>query len=116
MVPGFKFDFKVCLYRTLVYRLPNTEILKEAEKLQIKRVYSYLEALSIILKAIMQGEVDQQGVGVFVYFCIIVSPIYPQKIDLYRLCAYRDSSGELSVHIDEELCKSACGSGDYTCF
>ncbi len=99
---------------TVVYRfIPNLthkQILEEAENTGIKKVYSYLEGLSIICKVILFGEVDIKGTGVIVYF----------KVDgvdtLYRFRAYRIDGGQLYVDVGRVNPDYEWSAGNGVCF
>lgn len=60
--------------------------------------YTWLEAMRMMIDAIMAGEVDQKGKHVVVIF-------QTRKVP-YRISAYRDTDNELRVGVNEfALCK-----------
>lgn len=108
-VPGVLRKFTTTVYRFL-QNLTHEKILKEADSLGIKKIYSYLEALSIIRKAILLGEVDKKGTGIIVYFKI-------EGIDtLCRFDAYRGGGGRLRVGVGGVGLVSEWSAGSGACF
>ncbi|MCX6753892.1 MAG: hypothetical protein NTV03_02460 [Candidatus Nomurabacteria bacterium] len=108
-IPGFIEDLVSIIYRFLV-NLTHGQILDEAENTGIKKVYTYLEGLSIIRQAILDGEVDKKGTGIFVYFKV-------EGIDtLFRFDAFRLGDGQLDVDVGGTRlgCEWRAGSG--ACF
>jgi hypothetical protein len=109
IIPGFLIDFTSVIYRFLV-NLTHKQILDEAETTGIKKVYTYLEGLSIIRQAILNGEVDKKGTGVVVYFKV-------EGIDsLYRFYAYRYVGGQLKVRVLRVYLDFEWSAGDGACF
>lgn len=105
---GFTEDLVSTIYRFLV-NLTHKQILDEAESTGIKKVYTYLEGLSIIRQAILDDEVDKKGTGIIVYFKV-------EGIDsLYRFRAFRLGDGQLYVRVNEAN-RSVWGAGDGACF
>jgi len=108
-IPGFTKDLATTIYRFLV-NLTHKQILDEAENTGIKKVYTYLEGLSIIRQVILDGEVDEKGTGVVVYFKV-------KGIDsLYRFRASRYSDGQLGVPVDKVNLDNVRYDGDGACF
>lgn len=110
-VPGVLRKITTVVYRFLSM-LSHQQILEEAENLGIKRIYSYMEALHIIRKVILIGEVDQKGTGVIVYFNLKIDG----KDVLYRFYAYRSDDGQLRVRVYRVRLASECDAGDGACF
>jgi len=102
-------DFTSVIYRFAV-SLTHKQILDEAESTGIKKVYTYLEGLSIIQQAIVNGEVDKKGTGIIVYFKV-------DGIDsLYRFSACRYDDGRLDVSVLEVYLDGEWDAGDGACF
>lgn len=108
-IHGFTEDLVSTIYRFLV-NLTHRQILEEAENTGVKKVYSYLEGLSIIRQAILDGEVDKKGTGILVYFKV-------EGIDtLYRFNAFRLDDGQLSVDVRKTALFSEWSAGRGACF
>lgn len=108
-IPGFTEDLVSTIYRFLV-NLTHRQILDEAENTGIKKVYTYLEGLSIIRQAILDGEVDKKGTGIFVYFKV-------EGIDtLYRFNAFRYDDGQLYVDVSKANLGREWDAGRGACF
>lgn len=88
---GFTEDLVSTVFRLIVH-LNQDQILKEAESAGIKKVYSYMEGLSIIRQAILDGEVDQTETGIIIYFKMVDTDT------LYRLIAFR-CGGQLDIDV-----------------
>lgn len=109
LIPGFLKDFSSTIYRFIV-DLTHKQILNESENLGIKKVYSYIEALSVICQAILNGEVDERGIGIISYFKV-------EGIDrLYRLNADRFGGGQLGVGVSEVDLDNEWDAGGGACF
>lgn len=91
-MPAIANEFTSTIQR-FTQTLTHEQILNEAEKLSVKKIYSWLEAIKIIEQAVLMGEVDVKGLGVIVYF----------KVDyndtVYRFHAYRNDDGQLRVYV-----------------
>lgn len=109
-VPGIMRKITTVVYRFLS-QLSHLQILEEAENLGIKRIHSYLEALHIIRKVILLGEVDQKGTGVIVYFNFKIDG----KDDLYRFRAFRNGDGKLHLDVRRVSLDYECNAGDGAC-
>ena len=108
-ISGFVEDITSTVYRLLV-NLTHKQILEEAENTGIKKVYTYLEGISIIRQAILNGEVDKKGTGIVVYFKV-------EGIDtLYRFSAYRRGVGQLDVDVSRFDPGLEWDAGDGACF
>lgn len=108
-IPGFIEDLVSTIYRFLV-NLTHGQILEEAESTGIKKVYTYLEGLSIIRQAILDGEVDKRGTGILVYFKV-------EGIDtLCRFGAFRGDDGQLYVSVRETNLGREWDAGRGACF
>lgn len=83
--------FKTSTYQFLTQR----QILSEAEKTGIKKVY--LEGLSKIRRAILDGQVDKKGAGITVYFTVTVDGVN----SLYHFRAFRYVDCQLRVRVDK---------------
>jgi len=106
---GFTEDLISTIYRFLV-NLTHKQILDEAETTGIKKVYTYLEGLSIIRQAILSGEVDKKGTGIIAYFRV-------EGIDsLYRFRASRDGDGQLDVNVRKVRPDGEWRAGRGACF
>ena len=68
-VPGIAENFETIIF-SFKKDLTHSQILKEAENTGVKKIYSYLEALSIILEAVFLGELDEYEKQLLVYFQI----------------------------------------------
>ena len=84
----------------------------EAEKTGVKKTYTWLEALSIIRQAILTGEVDKKGTGIFVCFEIEID----NKKLLYRFIAYRDDDGQLGIDVIKVSLDNKWDAGNGACF
>lgn len=109
VIPGFVKDFSSVICRFLE-NLTHKQILDEAENLGIKKVYSFLEALSVIRQAILNGEVDEKGKGIVVYFEI------KGNNSLYRFNAGRYGDGRLGVSVGKVHSGSTWDAGCGACF
>lgn len=106
---GFNEDLVSTIYRFLV-NLTHGQILDEAENTGIKKVYTYLEGLSIIRQAILDGEVDQKGTGILVYFKV-------EGIDtLCRFYAFRYGDGQLNIYVNKTHLLNEWHAGHGACF
>lgn len=76
---------------TLTYK----QILEEAEKLSIKKIYTYLEAKRLIEHAILSGEIDVKGKGVVAYFRV------EGNGNFYRFSAWRFEDDQLKVGVSK---------------
>ncbi len=108
-MPAIATEFTSAIQRftqTLTYK----QVLNEAERLSVKKIYSWLEAIKIIEQAVLKGEVDVKGLGVFVYF----------KIDaddtLYFFHVCRNNGGRLNVFVFELNSEDAWDAGDGASF
>ena len=90
-VPGIVENFETAIFR-FKKDLTHSQILEEAEDIGVKKIYSYLEALSIIREAILFREVDEKGKGILVYFQI------EGNETLYRFYVFYDL-GQLRVGV-----------------
>lgn len=106
---GFFKLFKVTIYR-FKQKIDHESILKEAEKNNIKKIYSYVEALAIIREVLLQGEVDINDQGVNVYFAS------SQKYKLCRLRAFRDADGEIGINFNNVDLQFEFTPGNGVCF
>jgi len=101
-------------FESAIYRFNNDvthrSILDEAEKKGVKKIYTYTEALKIVLQGVMSGEVDKKGTGIIAYL----------KVDgddqLYRFNAWRYGDGQLLVDVYEVSLGYECGAGSGACF
>ena len=109
IVNAIVLNLYVAVYR-FIKNLTNRQILDEADRVRVKKVYSYLEALSIIREAILSGEVDKKGTGVIVYFNIT------GKDTLYRFDAFRGGGGRLIIDVHEVRLDGGWGAGRGACF
>ena len=109
-VPGVIRGITTVVYRFLS-QLSHQRILEEAENLGIKRIYSYLEALHIIRKVILLGEVDQKGTGVIVYFSFKIDG----KDALYRFDAFRGDDGRLGLGVFRVYLDDGYDAGNGVC-
>jgi hypothetical protein len=100
-------NFSFTVYRFLS-NLTHGQILEEAEKTGVKKIYTWLEAFLVVKEAVLKGEVDQKGTGIIVYFEI--------KNKLYRFHAYRFDDGQLRVRVDEVSLSLGLDAGDGACF
>jgi hypothetical protein len=108
-ISGILEDFISVIYRFTV-NLTHNQILDEAENTGIKKIYTYLEGLSIIQQSILNGEVDKKGAGIVVYFKV-------EGIDtLYRFSADRGDGGRLGVSVSEVDPDDVWYVGDGACF
>lgn len=104
---GFVKDFSSTIYKFIV-NLTHRQIIEEADNLGIKKVYSYLEALSVIRQAILNGEVDKKEARIIVFF---------KKNDtLFRIRAHRDAVGCLNLRFDKVGLDDFFDAGDGACF
>ena len=109
VIHGFEKDFTSTVYRFLKL-LTHDKILTEAENTGIKKVYSFLEGLSIVREAILAGEVDKKGTGIIVYFKV-------DDIDtLYRFSAWRDGGGQLRISVFKVNLDNEGHAGNGACF
>lgn len=108
IIPGFK-NFSSTIYRFL-QNLTHRQILAEAEKTGVKKIYSYFEALSVICEVVLNGEVDEKGKGIMVYFQ--VEGINKQ----YRFRAYRDDGGQLDLYVCEVILDNEWPARGGACF
>lgn len=111
IVSGILKNFTTVIYRFLS-NLTHRQILEEAENTGIKKVYSYLEGLSIIRAVILAGEVDEKGKGCIVYINFKVD----DKEILYRFRACRVDDGQLYVTVDKVGLGLGWRAGDGACF
>ncbi len=110
-VPGILKRFVVAVYR-FIKTLTHQQILDEAERTKIKKVYTWFEALFIIRTVILAGEVDKKGKGCIVYFTFKVD----DKEILYRFSAYRNDDGQLDVDVNEVDLGNECVADYGVCF
>ncbi len=108
VMPGFQ-KFITTVYR-FIKNLTHRQILEEAERTEVKKIYTYLEALSVIREAILSGEVDEKGKGIIAYFQ--VEGINKQ----YRFDAYRHDHGQLNLNVLEVAQVSEWRAGACACF
>ena len=94
---------------TFIKNITNANILKEGERLSLKTVHAYTEASSIIIQAILDGEVDKVGTWKITYF---EAKNKEGKTVLYRFNACRDGDGQLNVLVDEVDPGFKWGAGD----
>ncbi len=108
-IPAIKQNFTGTIQR-FTETVSHRQILDEAEKLSIKKIYSWLEAKRIIHQAILQGEVDVRGTSVIAYFKV------EGNDTLYRFSAYRCGGDRLSVIVSGVDLEDKYGAGDGACF
>lgn len=106
---GFTKAFETVLYR-FKQTINHRNILAEAERLGIKKVYSYTKGLAIIRALVLAGEVDEVGKGVIVYF------MSPQQDALPRFSAFRVDNRELRVRVHKVGPGNEWRAGFGTCF
>lgn len=111
IVPGFLKRFVVVIYRFLK-NITHQQILDEAERMKIKKIYTWLEALSIIRTSILAGEVDKNGTGIIVYFNFKVD----DKEILCRFRAYRRGDGQLRLRVSGVRLDDAWDADSGACF
>ncbi len=109
MIPGFIEDMSSTIYRFLV-NLTHKQILDEAKNTGIKKVYTYLEGLSIIRQAILNGEVDKKENNIIVYFKV------EGIATLYRFLAFRHYDNQLRVSMAKFNPVFECCAGHCVCF
>ena len=107
-VLGFK-GFTTTVYRFLS-NLNHRQILEEAENTGIKKIYTFLEGLSIIRKVILSGGVDKKGTGIIVYFKI------EGNDTLCRFHAFRHDDGQLYVYVIRVNLDNEWYAGHGACF
>lgn len=108
-VNAIALNFYVAVYR-FIKNLTHHQILDEAEKIGVKKVFSYLEALSILREAILSGEVDKKGTGIIIHFKI------EGNDTLYRFSAFRDDYGELILRVGRVFPGREWDAGIGACF
>ena len=109
VIPGIIKDFTMTIYR-FITSLTHKQILDEAEKMGIKKVYSFLEGLFIVREAVLSGEVDEKGKGIIVYFKV-------EGIDTsYRFVAWRFADGQLGLGVSGVASGRGDGAGYGACF
>jgi len=108
-IPGFAEAFVSVIYRFLK-TITHRQILDEAEKKGIKKIYTLKQARAIIKAAIFAGEVDALNKSVFAYFMIDGNTI------LYRLNAFRLVDGWLRVSVHEVHVSDEWDPEDGACF
>jgi hypothetical protein len=108
-VPAITAEFTSTIQR-FTKTVIHEQVLDEAEKLSIKKIYTLLEAKMVIHQAILKGEVDVKGTAVIAYF----------KVDgndtLYRFGAYRIVDDQLSFSVFKVNLDRKYFSGDGACF
>jgi hypothetical protein len=92
VMPAFT-KFSSTIYR-FTKSLTHAQILEEAEKTGVKKIFTYLEAFSIVREAVLACEVDEKGKGILVYFQL------PDSTQLYRFRAYRGDDGRLCLSVN----------------
>ena len=93
-IPAITNEFTSTIQR-FTQTLTHKQILEEAEKMSIKKVYTWLEAKQIIENAIFAGEIETRGIGIIAYFKVEGN----ENFD--RLRAWRDDDGRLRVGVHE---------------
>lgn len=106
---GFIAAIETVLYR-FKQAITHRSILAEAERLGIKKVYSYTEGLAIIRALILAGEVDEIGKGIVVYF------MSQQKDSLHRFFVFRYDDRKLRLEVNGVNLGNEYSADDGACF
>ncbi|MBP6908675.1 MAG: hypothetical protein KBB75_02535 [Candidatus Pacebacteria bacterium] len=91
-IPAIANEFTSTIQR-FTQTLTHKQILDEAEKMAIKKVYTWLEAKRIIENAILAGEVETRGIGIIAYFKV------EGNENFYRFLAWRHWDDRLKVGV-----------------
>ena len=101
-------------FESNIYRfkqvITHQQILDEGEAKNVKEIYEYSEAKSIIREAILNGEVDKIGTGVIAYFKI------EGNDTLYRFDTWRRVDGRFDVYVEEVDLNFEYDAGSGVCF
>jgi len=109
-MPGIDKPFESAIYR-FNNDVTHRSILDEAEKMGVKKIYSYTEAIRIVLLSIEFDEVKQKNKSLIVYFKVNGNE------QLYSFDAWRDNDRQLNVILNEvNLGHFGHDAGDGVCF
>lgn len=109
---GIDQPFDSVIYR-FIDNITHQSILDEAEKTGIKKIYSYTEALKIVLQGVLTGEVDKNCTGIIAYF---EGKREDEEVALFRFIAWRRNDGQLGVAVYKVDLGVGCEAGHGACF
>jgi hypothetical protein len=88
----------------------HKQIIAKARAMQIKTVYTWLEAKRIIENVILAGEVETRGRGIVVYFVI------EGNENFYYFDVWRSNNGQLRFSVNRVFFGKVFSMGDGACF